>query len=199
MIKVFAWQPKKTEIELLYKLIHAAMGEDQATEVLDLSQNTKPKLSEGDINIVCGTRCYNLLQDQGVKLVSIPAPKLLLSSEENKDTRKKTFDLLKSIDLENPVEEVEVKEITSEDLKKFTPDLILSLEQTLKNKNITHWIGKTLSGKSILLVLDIKEPGVEIDKFDLVLTFSELYSLKIASQMLNISTFTFVSGDKNNE
>lgn len=196
MIRVYVWQATKEELEVLHKLINVTLGEKSARQIYDLSNNNQDiNAYSEDVIIACGMRCYNIVSASlsGHLVHRLPTLKQLLPKPENQTYRKSAFKYLTDLSKNGVLGNVSsTVELSAEELKQFTLPLLKKLEETLKEKKIEYWKGRTDSGKTIAITL---RPNITIQGCDIVLTFEEIVAAKIAIELLNLDLLTLVPGE----
>jgi hypothetical protein len=90
-----------------------------------------------------------------------------------------------------PTTKKECKTITEDSLPELTAGDVKSLEKTIKELGIKEWKGVTKDGKSIKLSV-VPIEGSE----DIKMTFSELYAIKLAMEILQIKEIDIVTNSK---
>ena len=140
-----------------------------------------------------GKKASNLSKEiTAKKIIYLPETKLLHSDTGSDEKRKEVFDLLlefKETLLIQPKKEIKkikdpVSEITISDLK--------ILEETLKEKGVEKWMTTSSTGKTIQISVSPEESETDIN-----ITFSELYALKMAMEILDIKEFSVIHSNKN--
>ena len=194
MIKIFTWNSTQAEKDLIYRLLNGTFGEEEPRLIIDLSL-TEIDISEEDILIACGTRCYNLVTASapaGTLITKIPLAKSLTNSPTNQADRKTTFQILKELSENKDTLVLVQEEISPEDFRNLSISQLNNLKKTLEIKGIDYWIGKTSEGKKIGIVLD---PQTKIKNCHTVLTFEEVFAAKFATEILNLESLTLITGD----
>lgn len=147
---------------------------DTKAEILDLKVSelqTEPT----DIVLLFGKKAADLFSAAHREKIELPDLKKLMPG--NDDIRNQTYkDLLSFRDKIN-----NSKVITKNTLPDLSYKDIESIESRLKEKNETCWKGKAKDGRSIEIQLIPTDSNA-----DIVITFSELYALKMAIETLNI-------------
>ncbi len=122
--------------------------------------------------------------------VGLPAPSRLLDTQENEEARQYTFEKLTEVrkKLDAPKPSVQNNSLTEESLPPIAANDVAQLAKI----NPNGWVGKTKNGRTIRLSARPTEEGSE----DIKLTFSELYALKVATELLGVKEFTLVPSNQ---
>lgn len=144
---------------------------------------------EYDVVLTFGEEAFKACVND-LTIYPLPEPSRLTDKEENQDAREYTWEKLNQakavLDLRKPG--VQNNSLTEESLPPIAANDVAQLAKI----NPNGWVGKTKNGRTIRLSARPTEEGSE----DIKLTFSELYALKVATELLGVKEFTLVPSHK---
>lgn len=148
---------------------------NQPIFIIDL-KISEPEVGPIDNILIFGAKA-NRLFSRGTQQNILILPELKELEPGNDKSREQTY-----ANLLNFKQQIQNQKIISEDsLPNLSCNKILALENRLKEKNENSWKGKTKDGRSVEIQLE----SINSDA-DIILTFSELYAIKAAMDVLDI-------------
>lgn len=123
--------------------------------------------------------------------LAVPEPSELFDTYSNREAREYTWEKL--CELRKKIDSVKQNVQTKLPNKEPESSLDLTEINNLVKLNPNSWVGRTKDGVSIRLSAKPEE-GSE----DIKLTFTELYALKVAMELLEITEFKLVPSNKTN-
>jgi hypothetical protein len=194
MYKAYSVGLEQKDFELIRKI-----GAFLTTETISIKDLTYHNIkTEDDINnvvLIFGDKASQRLKGITTKTtLFLPEIRLLHAETGSEQKRVETFKKLKELkdkeDLKKPKMLTEV--ITDDPVITLSVTDLKALETNLRSRNVNSWIGKTESGKIIQISI-VPEDG----SANIRITFSELYALKTAMEVLDIKEFTIVYANSN--
>ena len=195
MFKAYSLGLESRDFELIRKMVQM-VTKDHVT-IKDLRYyDIKTEDTENSVIFLFGKKTARLADTiKSKKAIYLPAIHTLHSTTGSQEKRQEAFkqltllkDMLETDSIE-PTGKVTIEDpipdITVSDLK--------ALETTLAKRNVSKWLTTTKNGKTIQISI-----APEQSNADMNITFSELYTLKIAMDTLNIQEFTIVYCKKAN-
>ncbi len=160
-------------------------------DILHTGQLTEEGIEEYDLVFCLGKEAYESVYKLHDKAIALPDEERLIDTEENQDTREWTWNKLQEVkrELDSRQDNKQTNSLTKESLPPITANQVAEIEK----QNPNGWVGKTSSGKTVRLS---KQP-VEGSE-DIQLTFAELYALKVAVELLDVTEFTLVPSTQTN-
>ena len=191
--KAYSLGIEQKDFELIRKIIKIITEETPVVKDLTF-YDIKLEETKGSVVFLFGKKASILAKDIAAKkILYLPETKDLHHDGGSYHKRKEVFDLLTEFKETVLIEPIKEEVLT---LKDPIPEITISdlkiLEETLKEKNITKWMTTSVTGKTIQITSTPQE-----GKTDINITFSELYSLKIAMDVLDIKEFSIIHSNKN--
>ena len=148
---------------------------NQPIFIIDL-KISEPEVGPLDNILIFGTKA-NRLFSRGTQQNILILPELKELEPGNNKVREQVYTNL--LNFKEHIQNQKV--ISTESLPNLSCDKILAIENRLKEKNEKSWKGKTKDGRSVEIQLHSTSSDA-----DIVLTFSELYVIKAAIDVLGI-------------
>src|SRR3990167_8195166 len=185
----------KEEEILIHTLVTAIFNIEPYVYNLSKSVQSLPSIKEEDIILFFGIVAKSIFKLDFSEInfkneILLPEPEKLLAKEENEEERNRAWRLLQEFLLDKSEKENYCKFLNKSSLPTIETNNILELEKQYPN----GWVGKTEDGKTIRLSSNIDNIGNE----DIHMTFKELYTLKLAVELLNIKEFELVPKTNSN-
>ncbi len=161
--------------------------------IVDLTKVTL--VLDADLIVIFGRKAAQVFYDRlqpKVPSVMVPEPVKLIDIDGNEETRMWTWKTLSELkrNLDAPVSNEQ--DITPQEI--LPPKLTRNDVQELEKSSPNGWSGRTKSGRSIRLSAERTQEGSE----DIKLTFTELYAIKVAMELLDITEFHLVTSKQSN-
>tara|TARA_Y100000310_G_C20654972_1_gene801522 strand:- start:1583 stop:2167 length:585 start_codon:yes stop_codon:yes gene_type:complete len=190
MIKAYSVGLAERDYELIRKIVKIIELEHISIKDLRYYDIKLEEINKDDVLLVFGSKASRLVEDINAKqIVSLPRISSLHANTGSQAERLKAFNQLKLLKdiLKTDEVKVETKTIIKDPFPEITISDLKTLETTLAEKNVNTWLTTTKNGKTIQLSIT---PSAS--EADMNITFSELYTLKIAADTLGVQEFTII-------
>ena len=188
VFKAFAININTKEEEIIKKM--AAVVNDSPVEITDLLSYT-PTINNTDILFLYGRKAQNYFKNSECRYkVEFPDISVLVGSTNNKakqEAYKQLLELKEKLSRPEEIPPTENKKLTAEPLPDISPEQILILQEEIIENKKEYWQGKNKQGNTIRLTV---KP--ETSEADINMTFAELYTLKIAMEVLQLKEIEIV-------
>ena len=186
-VYAMGWNIESVDRPIMERVVKGCLG--IIPSIKDITSDDY-NLADADLIITFGKEAFEAMWGTRHPLVAVPEPKDLVNLPINEEARQYTFEKLteakqKYIDKSGPP--AQINSLTKESLPAITANDVAQLEK----QNPNGWVGKTKNGKTIRLSAKPTEGSEDIN-----LTFAELYALKIATELLDVTEFTLVTANQ---
>lgn len=196
MYKAYGLGLKQKDFELIRKI--ASIVTTEAISIKDLIYHQiKDEEDMNNIVLIFGEKASERLKGLATKTTLIlPEIHLLHAETGSEEKRLETFRKIKKLKEKEKSQKVKLStEVINDDpVANLSITDLKALELNLKTRNVNSWIGKTESGKTIQISIVPQDGDANVR-----ITFSELYALKTAMEVLDIKEFTIVYSNSNTE
>jgi len=188
-LSAIAFNLKKNHYDIIQRISENVLY--RPIEVIDLKSFT-PFFNGNDAVLIFGARGKKYFRKNSNchQYLELPEITELEKTDDNEGVRERIWEQLLSF--KETLDNNQI--ITAEALLDLSADNILALEASLKAKGLNEWFGRTKKGETVCLSLLPAEE--KKNKADIVLTFAELYAIRVAMDVLEVEEIV-IGGSSN--
>lgn len=180
-IVAFGYGLSKKNQELIIRMINNVL--EKTVTIIDLKSYKLDisKYPKDTIFLIFGKKAQRLIGNIMLTMARYFPDPDTLEPNGDEEARLQVWQTLLELKALPTIKE-ECNIITESTLPELTAGDIKILEKTLKEMGTTEWLGKTKDGKSIRITVELSEKRTE----EIQMTFSELYAIRMAMDILQL-------------